>query len=672
MGAMESQVEILKSEEIGLAVIKKLGLWEDPRFMGTGKRGFVGTLLSKLLGSEPAPLTDAERMALALHYFETGLTAGRIGSTYAIEIGFESKNAELAAQVANAVADAYIERQLTSQYNSARQASDWLESRIQQLRGQTEAAQRAVIEFKQQNNIIETDKGELINDQRLTELNAQLNAAHQQTIDAKARFDQLDAIARTGAPDAIANMPISSGTDSELLNKLRSQYLELASKEADSSTKYGPNNPAIVSLRSQKAQVRSQLLEEFQRLKESRRSDYAADVSREAAINKEYAAIVAQSQIDKQALVKLRQLEASARADQDLYNTILNRYNASLQQLTAPVAEASVITRASPPSSRDYKKTYKVTALFPVAGLALGVGLAAWRELRAARAFWTSKSVQSRLGLACIGVLPKIEDPKKPWRSKRAASGGAEFRNIVRGERGISWTVVDYPLSRFAEGVRSIKLAVDLDNRANSKKVIGFTSAIPNEGKSTVALAVGQLIARNGARVILVDCDFRNPSLTRAIAPDAASGIIELSFGEASFDEVLWKDQSTQMEFIPAIPHSGPPDSSTILASIEMKRVFEELRERYEYVVVDLSPLLPVIDVSATTELIDSYVLVIEWGRTSANLVESALRATPDVYQSMLGAVLNKADIRRLASYDPHLAGYYYNERYTQYGYTDV
>ena len=109
-------------------------------------------------------------------------------------------------------------------------------------------------------------------------------------------------------------------------------------------------------------------------------------------------------------------------------------------------------------------------------------------------------------------------------------------------------------------------------------------------------------------------------------------------------------------------PHAGPPDPPTILTSVELKRIFDELRKRYQFVIVDLSPLAPVIDVCATTELIDSYVLVIEWGRTNTDVVQHALRAAPEVPESILGAVLNKANIKQLASYDPYLTGYYFHK----------
>jgi len=672
-GAMETQVEILNSDEIALAVIKKLDLLDDPRFIEPPKKGLVAKLLGKLLATERPPAPDSERMAQALRVLKNSLSAGRVGSTYAIRIGFEAKNAELAAQVANAVAEAYIDLQQASRYDTARRASDWLQTRIPELRAQSEAAQRTVVEIKEQNNIVENEKGQLMSDQRLAELTTQLNVAHEKTSESKARFDQLDVIARKDNSDAIPNIPISSESDNGLLNTLRAQYFELESREAEYSTKYGSNSAPIVSLRNQKAQIRSQMLQALQDIKASRKSDYEVAQLREAAINKEIAAAFSQSQVANQAQVKLREAEASARAYQDMYDAFLGRYNASLQQQTSPVVEARVINQATTPTSRNYKKAYLVAAIFPLAGLGLGLGVALLRELLASRVFWTGASVQSRLRMPFIGILPKIVPPKRSAPTYQEPCGGAlGSRTLVRGDKGVSWTVVDQPHSRYSEGVRSIKLAVDVDGRGRSKKVIGFTSAIPDEGKSTTTAAFGQFIARSGAHVIVVDCDFRMRSLTRAIAPDATTGIMELMSGQASPDQVVWKDPSTQMEFLPAVLRSDPADAYTILASAEMKRVFEDLRKRYEFVVVDLPPLAPVIDVRGTTELIDSYVLVIEWGRTNIDVIERALRDAPDVSESMLGAVLNKVDIKRVATHDPYLAGYYYDKRYQPYGYVDT
>ena len=666
IGAMETQVELLRSDEVALRVIKKLNLSENPRFIGSDRQGGLRSLLHSIAPGYfpelPTP-SEEDRQSLALGQFDKGLTVSRVGVSYAIEIDFESRYPDLAAEIANAVADVYVELQRTTEYDAGRRATDWLEERIPGVRAKSEDAQNAVVAYKHEHNIVETGGGGSIDNQRLTDMNSKLSAAHDETLKAKTRFDQFSAVRGTDVPRAPASgSNADSATLSDLLDKLRSQYFDVIAKEAEASVKLGPNNPGIVSLRNQKAQLRSEITEENQRLKDASESDYAAAKLREIDVKREYDAALAQYQQANQAQVKLRELQASAQAYQDLYNTFIARYNASLQQLASPIAEASVITPATPLISRDYKKTYKMAAVFPALGLALGLGLAVLREMIAGRVFLTSRSVQSHLRIPCIGLLPKVQSRKRTgWLAKKAKSGDVT-RTLVRGDRGISWTAIDHPKSRFSEGVRSIKLAIDLENRSRSSKVIGLTSATPNEGKSTVALALGQLIARNGASVIVVDCDLRNPSLTRSVTPSAASGIVELAFGGTSLEDVIWKDQSTQMAFVPAMLDSGHLDPPSVLSSGELRRVFDELRKQYEFVVVDLSPLAGVIDVCATTELIDAYVLVIEWGRTTVDTVQHTLRAAPNVSESILGAVLNKADIKSLARYDPYLTSYYFEQ----------
>ena len=173
--------------------------------------------------------------------------------------------------------------------------------------------------------------------------------------------------------------------------------------------------------------------------------------------------------------------------------------------------------------------------------------------------------------------------------------------------------------------------------------------------------------------MIVVDfCDLRKSvpySINRAWGDQWH---LELIAGSASLEDVVWSDRFTRMDFLPAVVRSEHADRDSILASDRMKTVFEELRARYEFVVVDLSPLAPVVDVSATSGIVDSYVLVIEWGRTKIDLVEHALHVAPEVREAVIGAVLNKADMKRIANHDARLTGYYYNKGYERYGYTDA
>ena len=661
VGAVESQVELLRSDEVALRVIKKLDLANNPLFVPT-RRGPVGRLLQRVFPHYFSDgLSEAERHNLALNLFRKDLTVERSGISYAIEINFQAKEAGLAAEAANAVAQAYIDLQRSSQNNAALQTSDWLENRLPELRAKSEAARRAVVEYKQKHNIVEVAGGQLIEDQRVADLNLKLSAARDELVKAKANSEQFAALNGKASLVAPAHGANVDGITSDPLDKLRSEYFDIASKLAESSARLGANNPAIVSLRNQEAQLRSAIGEEIQRLKQASERDYAAATLREANLNKDLDAAIAEAQRAKEAQVNLQELEASAHTYQDLYATYMTHYNASLQQAASPSADASVITSATPLIQRDYKKALETAALFPLAGAMLGLGIAFLREMLADRFFLTSMSVQSRLRFACIGVLPRLHvSTRKRWRSRITPDGG-DSRAVVRGDRALSWTVIDRPFSQFSEGVRSIKFAIELESRAGSGRVVGFTSALAHEGKSTVALAVAQMIASNGAATLLVDCDLRNPSLSRSIAPGASSGIVELALGKVSLGEAVWKDRSTGMAFLPAVMTSASPDPTSILFSAAMRRAFDELRQQYQFVIVDLSPLVPVIDVYATTDFVDAFVLIIEWGQTKVDIVKRALRAVPPVSNSMIGAVLNKTDFRGLAAYDPYISSYHFD-----------
>jgi succinoglycan biosynthesis transport protein ExoP len=230
--------------------------------------------------------------------------------------------------------------------------------------------------------------------------------------------------------------------------------------------------------------------------------------------------------------------------------------------------------------------------------------------------------------------------------------------------------VVDTPLSVFAESIRALKVSADLAGGTESNRVIGITSSLPNEGKSTISASLAQLSAHSGARVILVDCDLRNPTLSQQLVPKGTPGLLDLVGDVSSIDKVIWSDPSSRVSFLPSGVTSRLIHTSEILASDAIKRLFARLRECYDYVVVDLSPLVPVVDVRATSHFVDSYMLVIEWGKTKIGVVEHALSSASGVHDKLGGVVLNKVDLKRLARYDSHRGSYYNSEYYGRYGYT--
>jgi polysaccharide biosynthesis transport protein len=248
---------------------------------------------------------------------------------------------------------------------------------------------------------------------------------------------------------------------------------------------------------------------------------------------------------------------------------------------------------------------------------------------------------------------------------------GAPARQILRHDQSILWHVIDSPFSRFAESIRAIKLATDLNGVTKATKIVGITSSLPNEGKSTIAAALAELVAQGGSRVLLIDGDLRNPALSRKLVPRTGKGLIDVIAGRATLAETVWTDPVTRLSFLPTITKGRLPHSSDLLASPATRALFDRLRNEFDYIVVDLSPLAPIVDVRATTKLVDAYLFVVEWGRTKIDVVEHALANAREVHDNLLGVVLNKADISLLSRYESYRGKYYYNRYYARYGYTD-
>ncbi len=792
---VDSEAEMLKSENVSLAVIKRFHLADDSEFISPG-RGLFQSLLgtvSYLFGSDffdsDIPKSEYERTRRAAAVFAKRLSVKRIGFSYVIEISFESLDPQRAADVADAVANAYIVDQLQAKFQAARTAGSWLHDRLRELREQASTAERAVVDFKAQNNIVSTGGSDkrLVHEQQVAELNSQLVIARAQVSEAGARLERVQAVLRADSPAASVDATVADTLKNEVIIKLRSEYLTLAEREADWSRRYGSYHLAVINVRNQMNEIRKSILDELQRIAESYRSDFEIAKQRQAGIEQELAQAVAQSQVADRARVTLTELESNAQSYRTLYDDFLQRYTESVQQQSFPITEARVVTPAARPLKKSHPNTILVLLISASGGMILGLMIGHLRDLTD-RVFRTRDQVERLLALDCIATVPKIKaarpksDPS-PGRDIKAGKqkGGQRptatievsepkehlppAANIEVGERngglwpaanievgepkgdsspaatieageergslppaatieasepkgdsspaatvevgqeraglppavtievgepkaspatetvggspdprtiarldGLMWQVVDFPLSPYTEAIRSIKLAADLIEARmpkkirKPKKVLGITSSSPNEGKSTIAASLAQLISHSGKRAILVDCDLRAPRLTRKMAPDAKVGLLEVLSDDAALDDVIWTDESKKLSFLPAVATTRIPHTAEILRADEMRILFDRLRKRYDYIIVDLTPLVPIIDVRATEALVDYYVFVIEWGRTKIDLVQRTLKEATGIYNKILGVVLNKVGSSELKRYEGY--GSYDHDKY--------
>jgi len=681
---VDTQIEILKSENIATTVVKDLHLNEDPEFIspkpglidrlvGFFTFAFIPTLPTFQQGTGSGPTPEFRQMRSAIGTLEGNLTVKRAGVTYAVDIEFKSVRPDRAAQVANAVADAYVVDTLEAKYATTRRAASWLQERLTELRQESASAERAVIDYKTKNNIVDTG-GRLINEQQLAELNSALVQARAMTAESKARLDRVQQIIAAGDvdPASSATATVADTLKNDVINKIRTQYLEHDAKASLLAARIGPNHLAVVNLRNQMRELRRTIFEELERTAETFKSDYEIAKAREESVEKSLKQTVTESQTTNEAQVTLHNLQASAETYRALYDNFLQRYMESVQQQSFPVSEARLITQATLPLYKSSPKSILIMGLAAVGGLMLGVALGFLRDL-SDRVFRTTGQIEEGLKADCISVIPLVKGLPKAEKRGLPEPSSTQFvgEREISTDQSLLWTVAHSPLSRFAESIRAIKIAIDSNKVVKTNKVIGITSSLPNEGKSTIAGALAELIGHSGGRVLLVDCDLRNPSLSRKLAPNAQVGLLEMINNTAAVEDVLWFDQVTGFEFLPTVLRSRLPHSSEILASQATRALFEGLREIYDYVIVDLSPLAPVVDVRVVTPLVDSFVFVAEWGRTKIDVAEHALATARSVYDNLLGVVLNKADMSVFGRYQSHRGNYYYNRYYAQYGYVE-
>jgi exopolysaccharide transport family protein len=654
--SVESEIETTKSERVAAQVVHQLNLTEDPEFIGAGS-GLRHQLLSLFSSrQEPEPTKD-EVMRRVVATLKDNLRVTRLGRSYIEQIAYTSLDREKAARIANAFADAYIEDQIQAKFEATHRASVWLEQRIGELRKQASDAYRDVQDFKSKNSIIIGVDGKLASEVELDQLGVALAKARADTSQARAKLDRIERVLEQRTDKETFNIPdpvVTDALSNPVITKLRQQFLDDQNKESEWSARYGADHQAARNLRAEMAALQRAIWDEISRIAESYKSELQIAKSQEEAIDKRMMEVFQQSASTRQSQVRLRELETAANTYRGIYETFLSRFTQSVQQQSFPSTEARVVTAATPPGSPSSPKIGLTLALAAICGFGLGVVSAFARE-QMNRQIHTRAELEGLLGTSCLAVLPAYAQKKPAVRNKGATKdSGGVFRLISEAA----------PFSATAEALRYIKVAIDLHPAGG--KIIGFVSALPGEGKTTVAAAFGAFVARNGGRTLLIDADLRNPSLTRTLGYNDALGVLDLVADKSSFDELIITDSKHKFDFLPASTRLKPSNSSDILNSPAMKQMFKAAKNDYDYVLVDLPPILPVVDVKAVSHLFDAFVLVVEWGSTSTDEILKAVAASPALSERLLGAVLNKADediMRRFEGYSDRHYNYYTDEK---------
>jgi len=335
---------------------------------------------------------------------------------------------------------------------------------------------------------------------------------------------------------------------------------------------------------------------------------------------------------------KLRDLESVAQGYRAIYDNFVQRYAETMQN-SSPTVEARVITHAIIPELKSWPKLALILPAAAFFGAAFGILIALLQD-RLDRSFRAPGQVEAKLGLKCLGMLPVSTAAQRPIELH-----DAEGRQLTIAAHGVMHQVLDAPLSFFTETMRSVKVAIDVRDRTCSTKVIGVTSTLVGEGKTTAAFSLAALSADGGTRTLLIEANLRNPQLTRMLAGRAPFALRNPLRGGVALEHAVVTHRATGLDILPVSFGGSVAHPEALLLSPAIQDLFTQARTAYGLVIVDLPAIAPTADVRAVSHLLDAVLLVIQWGKTSRDVIEQALAFCDIDPEQSLGVLLNKVDL---------------------------
>jgi exopolysaccharide transport family protein len=649
-GVVDSEVEILRSRSLAERVVADLHLDRDPEFNSAlrapnvfktvVKAPFVAVagLFRPHVRSTPdtAAFEAAKIHEAVVDSVLARLGVRRSGLTFVIDVAFESQDQIKAATIANAFASLYLTQQLQDKFDATQQANQWLNQRLAELQPQVAEAEAAVQRYKAQHGLL-ASVGSSLTEQEISNLNNQLAQAQADQAEHDARLRTAQQVLASGATgDAL------SGTlNSQTITQLRAQAADLSSKVADLQSKYGPKFPAVKQAERALADNEAQIRQEVARQVSSLEAEDQVARQRTASLQASLAHAKGTLVGNNEASVELANLERKALAASTLYDSLLNRAKQTSADQGAQISDARIVSRAKIPTGPSFPNVPLNLALGVV--LAMAGGVAAVFLLEAFDSgTTTSEDVERLLGVAYLGAVPQLDS------TTEGKSVGVPPQRYV----------LEKPLSAFAESFRNLRTSILFCKVDSPVKVILVTSALPGEGKTTTTFCLGRSMATAGTKVVVVDCDLRRRNINALLDVEPPVGLIEVLQGVASLDEALVFDEPSGAWFLPLA--KSPHTPRDLFGSAAMEQLLAALRERFDVVLLDTAPVIPVSDTRILASQADVVVFLVQWRKTPRKAIESGFGLLKSVGADVAGVALTLVDAQQQAKYGYGDSGYYY------------
>ena len=655
-GGVQTEMQVLSSPALSERVITKLDLVDDPELnprIGpppslfqvmldyVDPRALLRRAINLLREPRPTPQgSSAEsnpEMTYVVAGFLTRLTVANPSQSYGISVSFASEDPTKAAQVANTLVDQYLVSQLEAKYESMRRANAWLADRLDDLKAQVEQSERAVQAYKEKANLVQT-RGETISAQQLSELNSQLVIARTDLAAAQSRLRGMRELVKSGRVNSAPEI-LQSG----YIQTLKQQEVDLSRNLADLKTRYGDRHPQIINARAQLKEVQQKLSREVQQVVASLETEVAVLQTRAATLeqNLQSAKVSAESVAREE--VQLAELQREADANRAIYQDFLTRFKETGSQVDIQQADARIVSRAREPVYPTYPRMTLVLTLAIFGGLVLGLVVVVLVEQFDNR-LRTAEQIETAVGEGVIGMVPEV-------------------RRFIKG-RLPHELLTQRPDGAYSESLHAILAALHVYHSGPSSPVFLVTSALPEDGKTTMVLSLGIVAALSGRRVIVVDADLRRHQLTSLAGLKPQLGLTEYLMSNATLEEIVHQHPSG-LAVLPTKPRkSGKPEWSFIekrlLSGDRMRMLMDTLARQYDLVIIDSPPVNILADASMLAAFASYTLFVVRWGRSTRSSLQAAVQQLRRAGATIGGVILGRVDLRRHSAYGYRDQAYYY------------
>lgn len=618
----QTQYELLKSRTLAERVADDLSLAGSGIFRRLQPPGWferLQTLVSPAAkaraeavpAAEPAPGTASGPSAAAELARATSLVQGGLGiepvrNSHLVRIHYDSLLPGFAAQVANAVADSFIATSLDRQFGASSYAKTYLEDQLAQVKSRLETSERELVEFAQKENIVSTSDGKSLVGHNLSELNSALAAAQSQRIRAEARWNEAKGVAGAALP---ADMLSES-----ILRTLQQQRAKLQGQYQEKLQVFKPDYPEMLALKSQIDEAQKQIGDELANIRASVKAEYDAAAAQERMLVAQLNALRKETLDVDGRSIQYNILKRDVDTNRQLYDGLLQRYKEVGVAGGVRSSNISIVDRAQVPGAPYAPSLSRNLMLGLLVGLLLGVAAALVLDYLD-DTLKTPNDVEQHLHMAVLGIVPKLarQSPQDALKDPRSA---------------------------FSESYRSVRTALQFSTERGVPNVLLITSTGPGEGKSTSALTLARNFAHLGKRVLLIEGDLRNPSLSKALGVAAEAGLSSLLAGAATLAQSVKKSDDPRLDVIFAGPI--PPSPTELLSGHKLVSLLMAAAEKYDQIIIDGPPVLGIADAPILANVAAGTLLIVRAGDTRIGAAQSAIKRLRATRARLIGCLLTQ------------------------------